>query len=163
MTAMTIRPATVDDVNEMAAVYNHAVENTTATFDLEPETPDARRRWLTSETTLVALAAQRDERVVGWASLVRWSARRAYDHCAEASVYVAPTAQGEGVGLALAGAIIAAAPAADLHVVIAQICTENVAGLALADRLGFARVGVLREVGFKFGRWLNVVVCQRFV
>jgi phosphinothricin acetyltransferase len=163
MTDIVIRPATVDDAAEIAAIYNHAVLHTTATFDLEPETPRERRRWLASESTLVALVARLDERILGWASLVRWSTRPAYDHTAEASIYVAPGAQRTGVGLALAGAIIAAAPTAELHVAIAQICAENAAGLALAERLGFTQVGVLREVGFKFGRWLDVVVCQRLV
>ena len=96
-------------------------------------------------------------------SLVRWSERRAYERTVEASVYVAPSAQRSGLGLALGSAALDAARQLGLHVVIAQICTENVAGLALAEHLGFERVGVLREVGFKFGRWLDVVVCQRLV
>jgi len=163
MRTLTIRPATVGDAEAMADIYNHAVVHTTATFDLTTETPDERRLWLESESTLVALAAQLDERLVGWASLVRWSTRRAYDHSAEASIYVAPSVQRAGVGLSLAGAALSVAQGADLHVVIAQICAENTGGLALAQRLGFTQVGTLREVGFKFGRWLDVVVCHRFV
>ena len=143
-----VRPATADDAQTIAEIYNEAVTNTTATFDLETQTPDDRRRWLADETTLAALVAEVDGRVQGWSALVRWSGRRAYERTAEASIYVAPAARRSGLGL---------------HVVIAQICTENVAGLALAERLGFERVGVLREVGFKFGRWLDVAVCQRLV
>ena len=145
----------------MAAIYNHAVLTSTATFDLDPETADARRSWLASETTLVALVAEVDGSVQGWASLVRWSERGAYERTVEASVYVAPSAQRSGLGLGLGSAALGAARRLGLHVVIAQICTENVAGLMLAERLEFDRVGVLREVGVKFGRWLDVVVCQR--
>jgi len=158
-----VRAATLRDADDIAAIYNHAVLNTTATFDLDPQTADDRRRWLADETTRAALVAEIDGSVCGWSSLVRWSEREAYERTAEASVYVAPSAQRCGLGLSLSAATLDAARRLDLHVVIAQICTENVAGLALAERLGFDRVGVLREVGFKFGRWLDVVVCQRLV
>jgi L-amino acid N-acyltransferase YncA len=99
--------------------------------------------------------------VIGWGSLARWSARGAYDRTAEASVYVAPAAKRSGVGLALAEAVVERAAGFGLHVLVARICAENEAGLGLAKRVGFERVGVQREVGFKFGRWLDVVVCQR--
>jgi L-amino acid N-acyltransferase YncA len=161
--AARVRTATPGDADDMASIYNHAVLNSTATFDLEPETLVARRRWRASGATLAALVAEADGSVRGWSSLVRWSARRAYERTVEASVYVAPAAQRSGLGLALGSAALDAARRLELHVVIAQICTENVAGLVLAERLGFERVGVLREVGFKFGRWLDVVVCQRLV
>ncbi len=158
-----VRAATLGDADDIAAIYSHAVLNSTATFDLEPETADARRRWLVSATTRAALVAEIDGSVRGWSSLVRWSERGAYERTVEASVYIAPSAQRSGLGLALGSAALDAARRLGLHVVIAQICTENVAGLALAERLGFERVGVLREVGCKFGRWLDVVVCQRLV
>jgi L-amino acid N-acyltransferase YncA len=160
---LRIRTAMTGDADEMTSIYNHAVLNSTATFDLEPETADARRLWLDSEATRAALVAEIDGSVRGWSSLVRWSERGAYERTVEASVYVAPSAQRSGLGLALGSAALDAARDLGQHVVIAQICTENVAGLALAERVGFERVGVLREVGFKFGRWLDVLVCQRLV
>jgi len=76
---------------------------------------------------------------------------------------VAPAVHQSGVGLALAKATVDRASGLGLHVLIARVCAENIAGLALADRMGYERVGVQREVGFKFGRWLDVVVCQRLV
>jgi L-amino acid N-acyltransferase len=158
-----IRTATPGDADEMASIYNHAVLHSTATFDLEPENADARRDWLAREATRAALVAEIDGSVQGWSSLVSWSKRGAYERTVETSVYVAPPAQRSGLGLALGSAALEAARRLGLRVVIAQICTENVAGLALAERLGFDRVVVLRQVGFKFGRWLDVVVCQRLV
>jgi len=160
---ISIREATGADAAAIAAIYNHAVLTTTATFDLEPETAAARRRALKSDATRLCLVAEVDGRVVGWASLSRWSSRRAYERTVEASIYVAAETRRAGVGLALAEAALAAAPALDVHAVIAQVCAENAAGLALADRLGFARVGTLREVGHKFGRVLDVVVSERLV
>ena len=76
---------------------------------------------------------------------------------------MSPEYHRSGVGLSLGAAALAAAPGLGLHAVIAQICAENTGGLALAERLGFERVGVLREVGVKFGRTLDVVICQRLV
>jgi L-amino acid N-acyltransferase YncA len=160
---IAIRPATSADAVAIAVIYNQAVLTSTATFDLEPETPAARRRFLTAETTRLCLVAEIDGRVVGWSSLARWSARGGYDQTVESSIYIVPETQREGVGLALAAATLEAAARLDVHAVIAQICAENVAGLALAERLGFARVGVLREVGRKFGRSLDVVVCELLV
>jgi L-amino acid N-acyltransferase YncA len=163
MTDVRVRAAAIADAEAIVSIYNDAVLNSTATFDLEPETVAARREWLVSEATRLALVAELDGRVIGWASLGRWSARGAYDRTVEASVYVAPATQRSGVGVGLAEATIDRASGLGLHVLIARICAENVAGLALAERVGYERVGVQREVGFKFGRWLDVVVCQRLV
>ena len=135
----------------------------TATFDLETETVAARERWLAAESTRLCLVAELDGRVVAWTALVRWSARAGYDHSAEAAIYVEAGCRRAGVGRALVEAALGAAPTLGLHAVIAQICTENEPGLALATRLGFAPVGTLREVGLKFGRRLDVTVCERLL
>lgn len=162
-TTPTIRPARAADAAAVAAIYNQAVLTSTATFDLEPETVAARAAWLAAPGTRLCLVGEVAGRVAGWSSLVRWSARAGYDQTAEASIYVAPDAQRSGLGVALAGAAVAAAPALGLHVVIAQICADNAGGLALAASLGFARVGTLHEVGHKFGRVLDVALCERLV
>ena len=135
----------------------------TATFDLEPETVAARERWLAAESTRLCLVGELEGRVVAWTALVRWSARAGYDHSAEAAIYVAATCRRGGVGRTLVEAALTAAPSLGVHAVIAQICTENEPGLALAARLGFAPVGTLREVGLKFGRRLDVTICQRLL
>jgi L-amino acid N-acyltransferase len=160
---ISIRPATTADAEAIAAIYNQAVLTSTATFDLEPETTATRRRFLTSDVTRLCLVAAVAGRIAGWSSLTRWSPRGAYERTVEASIYVAPDTRRAGVGLAVARAALEAAPHLDVHAVIAQICAENEAGLALAARLGFTRVGMLREVGRKFGRSLDVVVCERIV
>ena len=160
---LLIRPATGDDAGGIAAIYNEAVATSTATFDLEPETVATRERWLAAEATRLCLVAELDGRVVAWSALVRWSARAGYDQTAEAAIYVAAGCRRAGVGRALLETALAAAPLLGLHAVIAQICSENEAGLALAVRVGLAPIGTLREVGLKFGRRLDVTICERLV
>jgi len=157
-----VRPATAADAAAMAEIYNNAVVHSTATFDLEPQSAEDRRRWLAAGDTRLALVAQRRAggRVVGWASLASWSDRGAYDQTVEASVYVAAEEQRAGVGRALGRALVDGARALGLHALIVQICTENAGGLALARELDYVPVGTLREVGCKFGRRLDVAVCQ---
>ena len=151
------------DATAITAIYNDAVLASTATFDLEIEDAAERARWLAADTTRLCLVAELDGRVAGWTALTRWSARGGYRETAELAVYVAADLRRAGIGLALAGAALQAAPGLGLHAVIAQICAENEAGLGLAARLGLAPAGTLREVGVKFGRRLDVVVCERLV
>jgi len=101
-----------------------------------------------------------DGRVAGWSSLARWSARGGYDQTVESSIYIIPETQREGVGLALAGAALAAAAHLDVHAVIAQIWRRERRRAGPRRAVGFVRVGVLREVGPKFGRALDVVACS---
>ena len=160
---LVVRPATAADAASISAIYNDAVLGSTATFALEPETVAERERWLVADSTRLCLVAELGGRVVGWTALTRWSARGGYRETTELAIYVATDRRGAGVGRALAGAALRAAPALGLHAVIAQICAENEAGLGLAADLGFVPVGTLREVGTKFGRRLDVVVCERLV
>src|SRR5512133_2460074 len=105
--AFEIRPAQVADAAAIAEIYNEAILRTTATFDTEPKTESERREWLASHgeryPVLVAVA---EGKVVGWASLTRWSDRAAYDGTAETSFYVHSSQQGRGLGRALKDAII---------------------------------------------------------
>ena len=158
-----VRPATGADAEAISAIYNDAVLTSTTTFDLEPQAAADRARWLTAETTRLCLVAELDGVVTGWTALTGWSARGGYRETAELAIYVATERRRAGVGLALAGAALRAAPALGLHAVIAQVCAENEAGLGFAARLGMTPVGTLREVGLKFGRRLDVVVCERLV
>jgi len=155
-----VRPATAADAAAMATIYNDAVLHSTATFDLEPQTEADRRSWLAAGSTRLVLVAEAGGRVVGWAALVRWSERGAYDQTVEAAVYVAADRQRSGVGRTLGAALIDGARRLGLHALVAQVCTENEAGLGLALELGYRPVGTLREVGVKFGRRLDVAVCE---
>jgi phosphinothricin acetyltransferase len=104
-----------------------------------------------------------DGAVVGWGSLSPFHARAAYRHTVEDSVYVRPDMQGRGIGKALLADLIARAQALGHHAVMALIDGEQGPSIALHERFGFAHVGLLKEVGCKFSRWLDVVYMERLV
>lgn len=160
-----IRPATPADAAAIAAIYNQAVATSTATFDTAPVTPEERRGWLAEHTAPQhpVLVAERGGRVVGWASLSRYSTRLAYVATVEASTYIDEDETGHGLGTALTEAVLEAGRAGGVHAVISRICTENTISLAMARKLGFFEVGVMREVGVKFGRSLDVMWLERLL
>ena len=129
---------------------------------MEPKSLDDRRAWLAAHGPRhPVLVAERDGHVVGWASLSPWSPRGAYADTAEVSVYVAEAQRGRGVGRRLLEEVVEAGRRAGLHAVVAQIVGENAASIHLHEALGFERVGVLREVGRKFGRLLDVLIMEK--
>jgi L-amino acid N-acyltransferase YncA len=162
---LIIRPAARSDAAAMATIYNQAVLHSTATFDTEPETAEDRERWLDEHTAPQhpVLVAERDGRVVGWASLSRYSTRCAYEATVEASAYVDESETGRGVGTALSQALLEAGRAGGVHAVLARICTENTPSLVMSRKLGFFEIGVMREVGAKFGRTLDVMWLEKLL
>lgn len=161
---MEIRPATPRDVPAITAIYNFAVLNSTASFDLEPKGVDDRQRWLAERLPQhPVLVADEDGEVVGWGALSRYSERVAYARTAEISVYVDEEHQLRGVGRALSVALLQAAAHVGLHSILARICTENAASVGMVRSLGFTEAGTIREVGCKFGRWLDVVTWEFIV
>jgi phosphinothricin acetyltransferase len=165
MDEVVIRRAVREDAPAMAAIYNQAVACSTATFDTVPEYPDDRERWLDEHTAPQhpVLVAERDGRVVGWASLSRYSTRCAYEATVEASTYIDENETGRGLGTALSEALLEAGRAGGVHAVLARICTENTASLAMSRKLGFEEIGVMREVGVKFGRALDVMWLEKLL
>jgi L-amino acid N-acyltransferase len=160
-----IRRATSEDAADIAAIYNQAVGTSTATFDTETENASDRQRWLDEHTAPQhpVLVAERDGSVIGWASLSRYSTRCAYDATVEASTYIDENETGRGLGTALSEALFEAGRAGGVHAILARICTENAASLAMARRLGFFEIGIMREVGIKFGRSLDVVWLEKIL
>jgi L-amino acid N-acyltransferase len=158
----SIRPAREDDASAIADIYNEAVLATVATFDTEPRSVEGQREWLRHHDARhpVLVAEVRNE-VVGWASLSPWSDRRAYDGTAEVSFYVRTDHRGQGIGRDLLTALVARADALGLHVLLARIADGNAVSVHLHEALGFRTVGVMREVGFKFGRWIDVHLLER--
>lgn len=158
---MKIRLATEADLEAITAIYNEAIETTTATFDTEPKTMDEQERWFAAHTgRYPILVAEIESRTVGWACLSPWSGRCAYADTAETSFYVAGGCRGRGVGRALKIALIEQARSLGFHVLIAQIAEGADASRHLNESLGFQLVGTLREVGRKFGQLLDVHLYQ---
>lgn len=158
---MLIRAASLADLDAITDIYNEAVLNTTATFDTEPKTVSQQREWFDQHSPrFPLLVAELGGVVVGWASLSRWSDRCAYAETAEASVYVHKDYRHRGIGKALLHALLMAGKGVGLHTVIARIAEGNEVSLRLFDSCGFARIGVMRQVGLKFGRRLDVHLLQ---
>ncbi len=160
--ACVIRPAEAGDLAAIAEIYNDAVLHATATFDVEPWTEDEQGRWLQQHGHPYAvLVADQKGEVMGWASLGPYRSKAAYRFTAEDSVYVRSDVQGGGIGALLLARLLEVAADNGFHVVIARIVDGNPTSERLHRRLGFRRVGVEREVGRKFERWLDVVVMQK--
>jgi L-amino acid N-acyltransferase YncA len=161
---VAIRPATVADLGAMRDIYNYYVARSTCTFQVEPDTEAERLAWFRERSPAHPVTvAERAGEVVGWASLSAWKSRCAYARSVEASVYVRHALHRRGVGSALMLDLIERARAAGHHTVIGGACTEQAASLALQEALGFERVACFREVGHKFGRWLDVAYMQLFL
>lgn len=158
---MHIRPAELSDSEQIANIYNVEVTQTTATFDLVPRTVDEQRDWLVQRSGAhVVLVAVLDNQVRGYASLSPFRERPAYRTTVESSVYVEAQHRGRGIAQELMTALLDTARSHGFHTVIARIADSQEASRRLHEKMGFSLVGVEREVGRKFGRWLDVSVMQ---
>ena len=161
---VTIRRAELADAPAIADIYNEAILTTTATFDTETKSVEERAQWLQShDERHPVLVAVVDGRVVGWASLTRWSERRAYDDTAETSFYVHSTHRRRGIGRQLKDAIIEEARRLRYHSLIARVAEGSEESIHLNERAGFVHVGTLKEVGRKFDRLLDVHIMQKML
>ena len=153
------------DAEAIRTIYNLEVSTTTVTFDIVPRTLEDQVAWLRARSGAhVALVAVDDDgEVAGFGSLSPYRDRPAYNTSVEDSVYVRRDRQGLGVGTLLLGSLLEAATASGFHAVMARIVGGHEASISLHTRLGFETVGTEREVGRKFGRWLDVVVMQRLL
>jgi len=162
--ALLIRPSEPRDVPAIAAIYGWNVQHGTGTFELEApdEAEAARRRDDVLAKGLPWLVAERAGRVVGYAYANHFRPRRAYRFCLEDSIYFAPEAQGQGLGRPLLAELMAQCEARGARQMLAVIGdSANQGSIGLHCALGFTPVGLLAASGWKFERWLDVVVMQR--
>ncbi|HZO87369.1 MAG TPA: GNAT family N-acetyltransferase [Chthonomonadaceae bacterium] len=160
---MRIRPATHADLPAILDIYNEAVLNTTASYDYEPHTPEQRTAWFEEhiQTNYPVFVAQDGTgRVVGWSALSPYRNRVGYRYTAETSVYVASDRRGQGIGKLLLPPLIEAARQTGLHALVAGIDAEGEASLRLHAAFGFEKVAHFKQVGYKFGRWLDVIFME---
>ncbi len=161
---LAVRLARVDDAEPLRQIYNREVTGSTVTFDLVPRSLEDEERWIADHSgAYAALVAEDDGDVVGFASLSPYRSRPAYSTTVEDSVYVHHDHRGRGVGKLLLGEIVEVAATSGFHAVMARIVGTHDASIALHRACGFELVGVEREVGRKFGRWLDVVLMQRLL
>lgn len=158
-----IRPAVAGDLPAILDIYNEAVLNTTASYDYEPNTLEQRCRWFEQHQRQglpVLVAVDATGAVVRWGSLSKYREKIGYRYTVEHSVYVAHDQRGQGAGRLIVMALIEAACKLGKHTVIAGIDANNEASLRLHQALGFEQVAHLKQVGYKFDRWLDVIFMQ---
>lgn len=161
---LTLRPSTDADLPAIQAIYGHAVEHGTGTFETEVPSVEemGRRRAEVLSRQLPWLVAERGGEILGYAYANYFRPRLAYRFCVEDSIYLAPSAQGQGVGRLLLAELIGRCEAAGSRQMLAVIGdAENAGSIGVHTALGFQHTGVLKSAGWKFGRWLDVVLMQR--
>lgn len=161
---MLLRPSTAADLPAITAIYAHAVMHGTGTFELEApdEAEMARRRDDVLAKGLPWLVAEESGRVLGYAYANHFRPRRAYRFCLEDSIYLAEDARGRGVGTLLLAELVARCEAAGARQMLAVIGdSANLGSIGVHRALGFQHTGILKASGWKFGRWLDVVLMQR--
>ena len=157
----TIRPATRADLPAINDIYNHYVVHSTCTYQETPEPIEGREAWFDRHGAAHPITiAEMDGAIVGWASLSPYHARSAYRFTVENSVYVDHRHQRRGIGDALLADLVHRARSLGHRTIIAGIDASQTASVAIHAKHGFEKVGHLRQVGFKFERWLDVVYMQ---
>ena len=151
----------MEDAQGISSLYNFYVKSSTATFALEEETLEERRAWLLShaEKRMPVLVFELNQRVVGFGSISPYNSRCGYAGTCELSIYIDPVCVGHGLGKLMLDSLLERCQKR-FHAVLALICSENDASLKLFGSRGFRNVGELREVGYKFDRYLNVSILE---
>jgi L-amino acid N-acyltransferase len=159
-----LRAAERRDAEGIRTIYNHEVLTSTVTFDMVPRTLDDQVTWIDEHSGgHPAVVAVRGERVVGFGSLSPFRSRPAYSTSVEDSVYVDAAERGAGVGRLIVEELVRLGQAHGFHAVFARIVGGHTTSIELHRRCGFWEVGVEREVGRKFNKWLDVVLMERLL
>jgi len=163
--SIQLRRARGEDLEAIAAIYDRAVLETTATFEEQPRSREQWVTWLETEhderhpVWVVAYEGQ----VVGFCRLKPAHVRSAYRFTCEPSIYLDERVQHQGFGRAMLAFLEEEAKALGFHAMVSRICTENAHSMRLASQLGFQHLGTEREVGYKFGRWLDVAIFHKIL
>jgi L-amino acid N-acyltransferase YncA len=158
---VTLRNATLDDCGTICEIYNHYVLNDTCTYTEEAETLQERQAWFKAHGAAhPVIVAESEGRIIGWGSLSKFRERSAYRFTVEDSLYLRHEARGRGVGSMMLEHLLSRARTLGHRAIIAGISAEQSASIALHTKFGFTTVAHLRQVGFKFDRWLDVVYME---
>jgi L-amino acid N-acyltransferase YncA len=159
-----IRTCQPSDAARICEIYNVYVRDTVITFEEEPvDEGDMARRIAEVTAAFPWFVWQEDGSIAGYAYAAPWKARTAYRHSVESTVYVDAKAARRGIGMRLYEALIAELRGIGVHCVVAGIALPNAPSVALHEKLGFTRIGQFGEIGWKFGRWVDVGYWQRLL
>lgn len=161
----TIRVATAADAGAIADIYNYYITDTVVTFEEQAVSPAdmAERIQETASASLPWLVAERRGQVLGYAYASKWKGRCAYRFSLESSVYLRQSYLGLGIGSRLYSELLPILAGRGMHAVIGGIALPNPASAARHEKFGFEKVAQFREVGFKFGQWIDVAYWQRIL
>jgi L-amino acid N-acyltransferase len=163
---MLIRDSRKDDLPEILAIYNEVIATSTAVYATHPAMLAERTQWFEDRRNrgFPVLVAVENEQVLGFSSFAEFrGAWNGYRYSVEHSVHVRADARGKRIGAALVEALFPLAAALDKHVMIGAVDAANEGSIRFHERLGFERVARFKEVGHKFGRWLDLVFVQRLL
>lgn len=159
-----IRMAELSDIPAITEIYNYEVENGVATFDTEIKTIENRIDWFKQhDTRNPVFVAIVNQEVTGWAAFSKWSERSAYDTTAEVSIYMNHKQRGIGIGSILFKHLINSAQNLGLHCLVSRITDGNETSIRIHELNGFTKIGVMHEVGHKFGNYLNVTLMEKII
>ncbi len=165
--AISLRPAEIRDAVAIAGLRNHFVKTSTAIYTERTWSDEQALAWVTGRDAslhpLIVAIDDDDDRVVGYASLGPFDEKCGYATTVENSLYIEESHHRRGIGSRLLGNLLTAAEVAGHRTVIARIDAGSEASLTLHEKFGFTRAGILRQAGFKFGRWLDVVYMQKML
>ncbi|MFV5695319.1 GNAT family N-acetyltransferase [Flavobacterium sp. LB3P122] len=157
-----IRPAVFADIDTILEIVNHEILHSTSNYDYEPRDFETQKLWFEDklEKNLPIIVAEFENGAIGFASYGPFRQKIGYQFTVEHSVYVAQEFIGKGVGKQLLAELIRLAKEQDYHVMIGAIDAENSGSIAFHEKFGFKVVGTIREVGYKFDHWLDLVFMQ---
>jgi L-amino acid N-acyltransferase YncA len=158
---INIRPATEKDQQAIMEIYNEAVENTTATFDTDKRSLVKQLDWFRNHKhNHPVIVAEQEGVIKGWASLSPWSERKAYDETVEVSVYVHSNHRGKGIGKKLLEIITLEGKRVNNHTILSRISAGNDISIHIHEQLGYRHIGIIKDAGRKFGRFIDVHMMQ---
>ena len=155
---MQVRPAVITDVPAILIIYNDIIVNTTAVWHDEPHTLQMRLDWFAQRTAdgFPVFVAEHESEIEGFSTFGAFRPWPGYRFTVENSIYVANAARGKGVATILMPPLIDAAIQLKIHAIVAGIEAENKPSIALHEKFGFKEVAHFKEVGYKFGRWMDL-------
>lgn len=162
---IAIRNATENDLQQILDIYNDAIINTTAVFQYDVHTIEMRREWFAQKQKdgFPVFVAVEDDAVVGFSTFGPFRAWQGYKYSVEHSIYVEKNQRGKGIGKILLQPLINEARKMNMHTIIAGIDADNKISIAFHKQFGFEKVGYIKEVGWKFERWLDLVFMQLII
>ncbi|MEI6534859.1 MAG: N-acetyltransferase family protein [Verrucomicrobiaceae bacterium] len=164
MTEPLFRAATRAELPAINAIYNHYVLHSTCTYQTVPSTSDERAQWFAAHGEKhPVIVAELGGIVIGWGSLSKLHERQAFANSVEDSIYLHHEHTGRGIGGKMLVELLRLAKLAGHHTVLGAICSDQAGSIALHEKLGFEKVARLREVGYKFDRWLDLVWMQKML